>query len=95
VIATLVEGNEEAVRLAEAQDMVATNTGFLLMGLGFVMQIFAVQVLQPAELLNQNLLSSTVPSVISTVLLVVCLWLAFQSLGYFRKTRLDNRELDI
>lgn len=54
VIATISEGNDAAQRKLAAQNMAFSNTAFVLIAIGFLLQIAAVQFLPSPELFGWN-----------------------------------------
>lgn len=76
VIATVAEGNSEAIRRLEARNTVFSNTAFALIAVGFLLQIAAVQMLAGPELMGWNALPLEIERWI-TGLAIAAVYIAF------------------
>ncbi|MEA5386016.1 hypothetical protein VB779_02110 [Haloarculaceae archaeon H-GB11] len=92
VISTLAEGDEDAVRLLEAQEMVANNIGVGLLALGFVIQIITVQFLGRTEFFANNILTNSLPGFVTGIFLLIALAVTLKVLGRLRSIKLEQRE---
>ena len=93
VMTTAVEGApKDAIRRIESQEMVSANTGFVMLSLGFFLQIVSVQFLSSSEFIKTNILADAVSGWLTIVLLIGVLWLGFKSLNHLREKRLADRE---
>jgi len=91
VIASAAKGApKEAIHRLEAQEMVSNNTGFVLLAFGFVLQILSVQFLPNSEFIGENILSTSLPSWMSSVLLLTVLLVGLKTLGRMRSRRLSG-----
>lgn len=91
VIASTVEGNEDAIRVLEAQDMVSTNAGFGILIAGFGLQIVAVQA-PYSEVITDNFLSPILPSWAVYLMLLLAGAGTLLALGRARDRRLEQQE---
>jgi len=91
-IAVVVSSNKRAIRIKEAEEMVAHNVGFITLLTGFGIQGAAIQS-QRTELVGENILSS-LPGYFVYILLPLAGVLAFLVLGkvrnQFRKERAEG-----
>lgn len=78
-VATLADGeNSTAKREIQVRQMAFSNVGFCLLGLGFLLQLFAVQLVGEGGLIIVNALSHVVPEWSTPMLVLVACYLAFR-----------------
>ncbi|KTG07948.1 hypothetical protein AUR64_01555 [Haloprofundus marisrubri] len=93
VMATAVDGlPREAMNRLEAQNMVSNTVGFVMLAVGFLLQIVAVQMFSSSEFLQSNILGDFAPNWIALLFLGFVLFFGFKSLYHFRGKRLSGRD---